>query len=162
MRAAPEREFFGIDKRHGFDVECVLMLMKKLLPLLLLWISLLPGPLWAAEKESIPVDPDFKPSRFDPYVSAVMEKFDFGAVNFLAGWTEIISEPMDHAQGKSGKKQRFLAGTAGLGEGLVDGLLNTVGGFANLFTAPVPNFRIPLPEKGVDLARLTAPQTPAA
>ncbi len=88
------------------------------------------------------------------YLDRVDEKFDFGAINFVAGWTEIISEPMDHYREASSKKDRFLKTTVGIGEGLFNAAANVVGGFLNVITAPMPQ-RIPLPENGVNLEPLT-------
>lgn len=89
------------------------------------------------------------------YLDRVDEKFDWGALNFVAGWTEIISEPADHYKQASSKKDRVLNTAVGLGEGLFNAAANVIGGFLNALTSPLPQARIPLPENGVNLKNLT-------
>ena len=88
------------------------------------------------------------------YLTKVDKKFDFGIVNFLVGWTEIVTEPMDHVQ-KAEKKNRFFAGCLGFGEGLWNAIFDTAGGFLNVATSPAPQFRIPLPKNGVEVEKIT-------
>lgn len=69
-------------------------------------------------------------------------KLVFGVTNALLGWTDLFVEPNRyHNEGKNV--------WAGLGKGLVDGVLNEVGGAFHLVTFMIP-VDFPLPENGVD------------
>ncbi len=106
-----------------------------------------------------PIDPKTGkpklPTRLQVYKKNVDEKFSFGMANFLTGWTEIISEPLEHTSKESGKKNRSLAFMSGFGAGLLNGSLDTIGGAVTILTSPVPRLKIPLPENGVDLEKMT-------
>jgi hypothetical protein len=71
-------------------------------------------------------------------------KFVFGLKNTLLGWTELFAEPYEAAKGG-----RNIAG--GVGQGLLNGLLDTAGGAAHLVTFPITKFDLPLPEGGTQL-----------
>lgn len=77
------------------------------------------------------------------YAERISGKFQFGLKNTLLGWVDLFYEP----------NQAVNAGTnvwAGVGKGLVDSLVNTVGGAFHLVTFPIPA-DFPLPENGVQL-----------
>ena len=114
---------------------------------------------WAAETSLVPGE---KPLAIPPltrllkpYFNKVSPKFDFGIVNFLTGWTAMVSEPIDHYQKASSQNTRLINALGGFGQGLVEGAANTVGGLLNVVTAPLPQFTIPLPRGGVDSSRIT-------
>lgn len=70
-------------------------------------------------------------------------KFEYGAINMLGGWTEIVTTPMEYAD----EDKSVLAGIlVGIGEGFV----YTGGGILNFFTSPIP-VNIPIPNNGVDM-----------
>lgn len=87
----------------------------------------------------------------DNYWSGVSNKFGFGAINFLLGWTELITEPVDHYEDHKGEKGAWGHAFIGIGHGLVNFPLDIIGGALNLVTSPIPQFRIPLPQGGVNL-----------
>jgi hypothetical protein len=120
--------------------------MKRFFILLFLACFVLASPLRAAETK-LPAGAT--------YLDKVDEKFDWGALNFVAGWTEIISEPVDRYKEASSKKDRVLKTALGLGEGVFNAVANITGGFLNALTSPLPQVKIPLPENGIDLKRLT-------
>src|SRR3989338_5789 len=68
------------------------------------------------------------------YGEKTMGKLEFGVRNTLLGWTDLIVE--------TNKAQNAWAG---LGKGLVDGVVNTLGGVLHLVTFPIP-FVAPRPE----------------
>ncbi len=71
-------------------------------------------------------------------------KFVYGLKNGLLGWTELFSEPYEAATGGG---NFFL----GVGEGIWNGVGQTVGGALHLITFPVPQVDVPLPEGGTQL-----------
>ena len=75
------------------------------------------------------------------YGDKVAGKLDFGVRNFLGGWTELITEPKERYDNKG----NWLLG---IGRGLYNATMFTVGGAAHLVTFPIP-MDIPLPENGV-------------
>jgi len=79
----------------------------------------------------------------DSYSDAVTSKLSSGLTNTLLGWTKIFSVPHDYA---AAKKNPW----AGVGKGLTDGLICTVGGAFNLLTFPIPA-EMTLPDGGVNL-----------
>ena len=79
----------------------------------------------------------------DSYSEAVGHKFQGGLTNTLLGWTKIFSVPHDY---QVQKKNPW----AGVGKGLVDGVVCTVGGAFNLITFPIPA-EMTLPDGGVSL-----------
>ena len=68
-------------------------------------------------------------------------KFEFGLKNMFLGWTEILTEPYE-AKGSNV--------VAGIGEGLFNGIIDTVGGVLHFVTFPCPHIDVPLPEGGTD------------
>ena len=110
----------------------------------------LPGDQKTAEEEPAK---KAEPTRFQRYLFQVEEKIDFGAPNFLTGWTEILSEPFDHYR-KAEKKDRLAAALSGVGEGVFLASVDTLGGLLNVLTAPLYPRKIPLPENGVNLQNL--------
>ncbi len=89
------------------------------------------------------------------YREQALQKFDFGAMNFLAGWTEIISQPFENYKQKNGKRNKFVSLFPGFGKGLLFGMVNTAGGFLHAATAPATMLDIPLPENGVHFKEIT-------
>lgn len=68
-------------------------------------------------------------------------KFLFGTKNVAFGWMDILYEPSKfHQEGKSP--------IVGFGKGMVDAVVNTLGGAAQVATFPVP-VDIPIPDNGV-------------
>jgi hypothetical protein len=96
-----------------------------------------------------------EPTRMDRYYERVSDKFDFGAANFMMGWTELVSESADYYQKKPGLWHRTGNTFIGLGRGLVIGTVDVFGGLGNAATALFPQFQIPLPQGGVDIKRIT-------
>lgn len=78
------------------------------------------------------------------YLGKVKGKFVYGLKNGLLGWTEIFSEPAEAIQGGG----NFFVG---IGEGLFNGVGQTVGGALHLATFPIPQIDVPLPEGGTQL-----------
>ena len=76
------------------------------------------------------------------YQDKVMGKLDFGFKNLLLGWTELFSEPHQYHMDK---KNVF----EGIGKGLLNGTLDTLGGALHLLTAPIQQIDVPLPDNGV-------------
>lgn len=75
------------------------------------------------------------------YLDKAFGKFEFGLLNFLGGWSEILTRPARYSEDD---KNFFV----GIGHGFLNGLIFTAGGAAHLVTFPVP-IDIPLPEGGV-------------
>lgn len=95
-----------------------------------------------------------KPSAVDIYMEKLDKKFDKGALNFVAGWTEIVRRPM-LALKDGAKKNKALNFAAALGQGLCLAVSDTLGGFANAFTSLLPQFEIPLPQGGIKTGDIT-------
>lgn len=97
---------------------------------------------------------DEPPNAFERYGIKVGTKFDYGMLNLVIGWTEIMTEPARHARKDGSKWQQGLSivGRSFLGIGLA--IVDTVGGAVNVLTSPVPAM-IPLPRGGVDRQYLT-------
>jgi hypothetical protein len=93
------------------------------------------------------------PAAIDIYLAKVDRKFDRAAVNFTAGWTEIVNQPKQWMQKED--KNKALSAVAGVGHGLAFALADTVGGFFNALTAPLPQFEIPLPQDGIQGPEIT-------
>ena len=66
-------------------------------------------------------------------------KFIFGAKNFLLGWTELISEPIEEKS------------VTAIPQGLGNAVMDTVGGLLHVLTAPLTNVDVPLPENGTSI-----------
>jgi hypothetical protein len=129
------------------------IMKSKIFCLLFLVVNAVVVPLTFAETPE-PEEESFE-DHVDSYWSRISDKFSFGVINFILGWTEIITEPVDHYQDHAGEKSRFAHAFVGVGEGMLNGILDTGGGALNAVTAPFPQFRIPLPENGIDVSRVT-------
>lgn len=75
------------------------------------------------------------------YGEKAVGKLEFGIKNFFAGWTEIFTEPKEEHDAKGNV-------LAGIGRGLVYGLLDTAGGLLHIATFPVTGLDVHLPEGG--------------
>ena len=75
----------------------------------------------------------------------MMGKLGYGMKNLLLGWTEIIKRPIQGA-----KDEQFIGFGKGLGIGLYNGVMDTVGGALHVVTFPVTGLDIPLPGGGVE------------
>ncbi len=95
-----------------------------------------------------------KTPAIDIYLQNLDKKFDKGAVNFAAGWTEIIHQPRVRLKNNE-NKNAALKLTEGLGLGLCFAVINTVGGFLNLISSPLPQWEIPLPQGGTSPENIT-------
>lgn len=89
------------------------------------------------------------------YRDKALQKFDFGVMNFLVGWTEIISQPAENYKGKPSKRNRFVTFFPLFGKGLALGIVNTAGGLLHVTSAPVTMLDIPLPQNGVNFKKIT-------
>jgi hypothetical protein len=78
------------------------------------------------------------------YTNRLVGKVGFGVKNLLLGWTELFTEPKE-AMDEGGN---FFVG---LGKGLLNGVLDTVGGAVHLVTFPITALDAPLPEGGTQL-----------
>jgi hypothetical protein len=76
------------------------------------------------------------------YTDKAREKFIFGFKNLAGGWTELFSEPAASLD----KDENILNG---IGRGLFNGLVYTVGGALHTVTFFLP-VDLPIPENGVD------------
>ena len=112
------------------------------------------SPTLPEETEEEVVPPSALQLAAEKYFTGVSQKIDFGTSNFIAGWTQIISQPLDHYR-NAGQKSRVLDGFTGLGKGLLLAPIDTAGGLLSVATAPLPWFQIPLPENGVSISRIT-------
>ena len=79
------------------------------------------------------------------YGDKVRAKVVYGMANFWGGWISLFYEPIEAAQ----THKNILAG---VGKGLVNCVVLTIGGLGHLVTAPMPFIDIPLPHNGVDLS----------
>ena len=87
------------------------------------------------------------------YAEKTEGKFVFGVTNVLIGWTDLFVEPKRyHDEGKNV--------WAGVGKGLVDTVVNEVGGAFHLATFFIP-VDFALPENGVDLSGTSQPSAAA-
>lgn len=78
------------------------------------------------------------------YGEKVTGKIQFGLKNVLFGWLDIFMEPIRTYNGCTKCDNTWKA----VGKGLVDGVVNEVGGALHLVTFPIVA-DIPLPENGV-------------
>lgn len=99
-------------------------------------------------------------TSYQTYVKRLDQKFDRGAVNFVAGWTEIIRQPSLYYQ--KAEKHRALKAVQGVGKGFWNGLFDTVGGFANALTSVFPGWEFPLPDGGIRAEQLTGANAEAS
>jgi len=77
------------------------------------------------------------------YGDKVSGKLVFGLQNTLLGWIQIFAVPNTYSN--EGKNV-----WAGVGQGLVEATVDTLGGALQLVTFPIP-VDLPLPNNGVDL-----------
>ena len=77
------------------------------------------------------------------YPSQIWGKLQFGLTNTLLGWVDLFATPNKYSN--EGKNV-----WAGVGQGLVNTLTNTIGGALQLVTFPIPA-DLPLPNGGVDI-----------
>ena len=109
--------------------------MKKIISLAVVFTMLL-APMafaaspWAAEKT---------------YGDKVTAKLQFGLTNTLLGLSELVTTPIQYSKDKKNI-------WAGVGQGLVNGVVDTIGGALHLITFPIPQIDLPLPNNGVDLS----------
>ncbi len=83
----------------------------------------------------------------DTYGDRISGKLQFGLVNTLFGWTDVFFEPI-----KASKKCDNCGSIwTGIGKGLSDAVVNTVGGAFQLVTFPIV-VDFPLPDDGVKFA----------
>ena len=78
------------------------------------------------------------------YGDRVAGKLQFGLTNTVLGWIQLFAVPNQYAN--EGKNV-----WAGIGQGLVEATLDTVGGAIHLVTFPIPA-DLPLPNNGVDIS----------
>lgn len=78
------------------------------------------------------------------YSEQATGKFKFGFKNLFLGWTELFTEPQE-AQSEG---RNFIQG---LGQGVVNFVLDTAGGVLHLVTFPITQIDIPLPENGISI-----------
>lgn len=95
-----------------------------------------------------------EPAAVDIYVEKWDKKFDRGAVNFVAGWTEIVRQPVRLMKSEE-KKNKALKFMAGIGQGIGFAVIDTLGGFVNVVSSPLPQFEIPLPHGGIKSEDIT-------
>ena len=76
------------------------------------------------------------------YSDQVGGKLKYGLVNTLLGWTSLFSTPYEATQAGD---NLFV----GLGQGLWNGVGQTIGGVLHLVTFPITQIDVPLPEGGV-------------
>lgn len=103
-----------------------------------------------------PLDPNalksLEPTATDIYLKKLDKKFDKAALNFVAGWTELIRQPKLEWQKEQSKTLKVAKG---MGQGIVFAVTDTVVGFFNAVTSIFPQFEIPLPQGGVQVAGVT-------
>lgn len=90
--------------------------------------------------------PGFVEARLQPYGTRCMEKLDFGAHNFMTGWSNFISVPAQ----RRAESKKIMPLISGIGEGLILGTVDTAGGLLNMATFPV-TAKLPLPKGGVEV-----------
>ncbi len=78
------------------------------------------------------------------YGDRVTGKLVFGLTNTLLGWIQLFAVPNQYAD--EGKNV-----WAGIGQGAVEAVVDTVGGALHLVTFPIPA-DLPLPNNGVDIS----------
>ncbi len=76
------------------------------------------------------------------YGDKIRAKADFGAKNFLGGWTELITEPKNAPRNPAGLAK-------GIAKGIQNTLVYTIGGALHLATFAIPQIDIPIPDNGV-------------
>ena len=76
------------------------------------------------------------------YSDKAVGKLKYGVVNTLLGWTSLFTTPYEATQAGD---NLFV----GIGQGLWNGVGQTVGGALHLVTFPITQIDVPLPEGGV-------------
>ena len=76
------------------------------------------------------------------YGEKVTGKLTYGLKNTLLGWTELFKQPMDHTK----DPMDFFKG---IGKGIYNTVIYTVGGVLHTVTFPITSFDIPIPDDGV-------------
>jgi hypothetical protein len=87
---------------------------------------------------------DYTPSPWTNEVgwgNRALAKLGFGVANLFLGWTDLFTEPREEIQAGGS----FVKG---LGNGLKDGVENTLGGIVHIVTFPITEVDAPLPEGG--------------
>ena len=105
--------------------------MMKKITVFLLVFALLASPAFAAFEAS----PWTSESGYGQKATG---KLVFGLKNLLLGWTEIFTEPYESKS------------IQGVGKGLFNGIVDTVGGALHTVTFFVPQVDVKLPDGGVD------------
>ena len=77
------------------------------------------------------------------YSDMAKNKLDFGLKNLLAGWTELIAQPA--------KAKDIGSFATGLGRGIYNAVVDTVGGALHTATFPITAIDVPLPDNGLQL-----------
>lgn len=132
-----------------------------LLMILFLLITAMAPTAPALQKTVLPVEETEPRSpaeqAYEEYLARVTEKFDYGILNSLMGWTELITQTIDQYQEPQavGSFSRWF----GIGRGISYAVIDTLGGFLNAATALIPH-KIPLPQDGVNHKRLTSSLMP--
>jgi hypothetical protein len=109
--------------------------MKKLiLVLTVLLLTLLPHFSFAAVDN--PIESPWREK--ETYGDQALSKLAFGGKNFLLGWTELFTEPVEQGN------------PIGIVQGLGNAVMDTAGGFLHVITAPLTGVDVPLPENGVN------------
>ena len=78
------------------------------------------------------------------YGEKAIGKLTFGLKNVALGWTELFRQPMDHTKSPTD----FLTG---IGHGVYNTLVYTVGGVLHTVTFPITSLDVPIPNDGVKL-----------
>ena len=78
------------------------------------------------------------------YPNKAFQKLMYGIQNVALGWSEIITEPLQHHH-----TNKQLANS--LAKGFMNAVTDTVGGAVHAVTFPFTNVDVVLPEKGVTL-----------
>ena len=112
--------------------------MMKKVSILIVIFALIAAPVFAATATS--ASPWTKEST---YANKTLGKLGFGLKNALLGWTELFTEPYDAHKAKGNC-------LTGIGKGLLNTVVYTVGGVVHVGTFFVP-VDVPLPGGGVDI-----------
>lgn len=109
--------------------------MKKLslLVVLIMLMSLVPNTAWAASPWT----------EKDSYQEKMFGKLDYGLKNLVLGPLHLIKDPLMGIH-----KEGMVGGLKGLGEGVMHGVIYTVGGALHTVTFPITPLDVPLPNNG--------------
>ncbi len=83
------------------------------------------------------------------YAKKVAGKLDFGVKNLFGGWTALLPSQMGCAANNH-KNCPGMCCVKSLGTGLVNAVVDTVGGALHVVTFPIP-LDVPLPNDGVQI-----------